>query len=659
MIATSNLKSAGCGCGGSATMTVSPCSCGGTGCASCLGQGIVRPRFFAGQLLTEDDLQLLTDYVAQKNRLHNRYLFGEGVVCGLEVTCHPCGDGQVIVHPGYALDCCGNDLTLSCAQTLDINAMIRDLRRDKLGGFDCVDPCPDPPRTEAESKEKKDSALETSDDKNNDKEQKPSPYKYCLYIRYCEQETEPVMPYSTGDDCGRLACEPTRLREGVKFELRCRPLHDAGHPLIARLCACLGDLNRLQRIIELVRLTKRNTNTLSFTLESDVAVFAEADIPVLTQKNAALTSILQKIPSATGAAPPATGVPPSVAPPSVAPPSVEATAEGKDDAAGRIGGPVLGEVAPDPSFAVREVAVLVNRFDALPTATQSDFLKKENFTTVLSEARLGIERVRALVVVETTNPFNEVRDWLIERLNNVAFPVDCTLRQRVFAMTLPRFTAPIGARGAQTQVAIYRPLVEAFLEYLRYCVCGAFNPVCAPCDDPAVLLACLEVADCDVLRICNMERSFVVSPAATRYWLPPLQLIGNLVERLCCDTFDSLLTAAPEGKRFDFGELLKREVLRMLEDSLCGGLELFERPASNITRTVQSASARVARAFESVSAESKPASLTVPAPKTTSAKTTRRVTRKQTPKPKPKQKAKPEPPPPAVEAAPPQEVKSE
>jgi hypothetical protein len=157
-----------------------------------------------------------------------------------------------------------------------------------------------------------------------------------------------------------------------------------------------------------------------------------------------------------------------------------------------------------------------------------------------------------------------------------------------------------------------------------------------------------------------MERSFVVSPAATRYWLPPLQLIGNLVERLCCDTFDSLLTAAPEGKRFDFGELLKREVLRMLEDSLCGGLELFERPASNITRTVQSASARVARAFESVSdAEPRPASLSVPAPKTTSAKTTRRVTRKQTPKPKPKQKAKPEPPPPAVEAAPPQEVKSE
>src|SRR5262245_31339941 len=138
MIANSSNKSAGCGCGG-ATVSVAPCGCGGAGCATCQGQGIIRPRFFAGQLLTEDDLHLLTDYVGHKNRLHNRYLFGAGVVCGLEVTCHPCGGGQVIVHPGYALDCCGNDLTLACDSTLDINTMIRDLRRDQLGGFDCVD----------------------------------------------------------------------------------------------------------------------------------------------------------------------------------------------------------------------------------------------------------------------------------------------------------------------------------------------------------------------------------------------------------------------------------------------------------------------------------------------------------------------------------------
>jgi hypothetical protein len=70
----------------------------------------VRPRFFAGQLLTEDDLEALSGYVTAKSRLHNRHLFGAGVVCGLQVTCDPCGGGTVRVAPGYALDCCGNDI---------------------------------------------------------------------------------------------------------------------------------------------------------------------------------------------------------------------------------------------------------------------------------------------------------------------------------------------------------------------------------------------------------------------------------------------------------------------------------------------------------------------------------------------------------------------
>jgi len=102
---------------------------------------MVRPRFFAGQLLTEDDLQSLEDYVLAKNRLHNRHLFGAGVVCGLEVLCDPCGDGHVAVQPGYALDCCGNDIALDCRISLDINALVRSLRRDQLGGHDCGDPC--------------------------------------------------------------------------------------------------------------------------------------------------------------------------------------------------------------------------------------------------------------------------------------------------------------------------------------------------------------------------------------------------------------------------------------------------------------------------------------------------------------------------------------
>ena len=116
-------KSGGCGCGGSAVAGATYAATGGCGCGceggceACGSDTYVRPRFFAGQLLTEEDLDLLTDYVTAKNRLHNASFFGEGVVCGLEVGCQPCGGGHVLVRPGYALDCCGNDIVVPCAGT--------------------------------------------------------------------------------------------------------------------------------------------------------------------------------------------------------------------------------------------------------------------------------------------------------------------------------------------------------------------------------------------------------------------------------------------------------------------------------------------------------------------------------------------------------------
>ena len=66
-------------------------SCGGLKC-------YCRPRFFPGQLLTDRELNGLEQYVVDKNRLHNRYLHGWGVACGLEVTCDNCDNGNVVVR---------------------------------------------------------------------------------------------------------------------------------------------------------------------------------------------------------------------------------------------------------------------------------------------------------------------------------------------------------------------------------------------------------------------------------------------------------------------------------------------------------------------------------------------------------------------------------
>ncbi len=101
-------------------------ACGGLEC-------LCRPRFFAGQLLTEEDLNRLDHYVVAKNRLHNRYLVGWGVACGLEVVCNACtGVDQVatgvLVKPGYALSPCGNDIVLCKTEPVDICALINACR---------------------------------------------------------------------------------------------------------------------------------------------------------------------------------------------------------------------------------------------------------------------------------------------------------------------------------------------------------------------------------------------------------------------------------------------------------------------------------------------------------------------------------------------------
>ncbi|MDT3671288.1 MAG: hypothetical protein ROZ37_13270 [Aromatoleum sp.] len=92
-------------------------ACGGLKC-------LCRPRFFPGQLLTDDDLNRLEQYVIDKNRLHNRYLHGWGVACGLEVGCDPCAPGHVIVRTGYAVSPCGDDIVVCADQSVDICALI-------------------------------------------------------------------------------------------------------------------------------------------------------------------------------------------------------------------------------------------------------------------------------------------------------------------------------------------------------------------------------------------------------------------------------------------------------------------------------------------------------------------------------------------------------
>ena len=86
-------------------------------------ESLVRPLFFPGQLLTDQDLMTFLEWARQKLR-RSRHRHGWGVVCGLEVTSHPDPkkEGHIIVQPGYALGPAGEDVVVPRSTVLDLAA---------------------------------------------------------------------------------------------------------------------------------------------------------------------------------------------------------------------------------------------------------------------------------------------------------------------------------------------------------------------------------------------------------------------------------------------------------------------------------------------------------------------------------------------------------
>ena len=78
-----------------------------------------RPHFFSGMLLTAEDLELEQQYHREKLKRHNRSLHGFGIVSGLKVTVK---SRQIIIEPGLALDCEGNELVIETPQPVLVPA---------------------------------------------------------------------------------------------------------------------------------------------------------------------------------------------------------------------------------------------------------------------------------------------------------------------------------------------------------------------------------------------------------------------------------------------------------------------------------------------------------------------------------------------------------
>lgn len=78
-----------------------------------------RNNFFYGKLMTVRDFELEQSYFIEKNKLLNRFLHGWGVICGLEVIPHECPK-KVVLKPGIALDCYGNEIVVPREIEIDL-----------------------------------------------------------------------------------------------------------------------------------------------------------------------------------------------------------------------------------------------------------------------------------------------------------------------------------------------------------------------------------------------------------------------------------------------------------------------------------------------------------------------------------------------------------
>ena len=587
---TSGASPCGCGgrgCGGGG------CGCEGCGCGGCSTCGprtpFARPRFFSGQLLTEDDLSGLLDYVTAKNRLHNRFLFGDGVVCGLEVLCHPCGEGRVVVRPGYALDCCGNDISVPCPQELDINDMVRDLIHQ---GYDCGDPCKEPIERAAGGASKESARRE-----------------YCLYVKYCEQPTELVAPYTTDDPCAAQQCQFSRVLEGYSFELRCRDGAERRLPhFLENLGRCLDPVTRTPVPAALMTTLKERSDVLNKAVAAAPQVGKpqwdpERDLRKVDdeiRRARALLNVVRPVPP-----PPP---PPLLPRGSMTPSSAQSS------------GPRQVPAAPieEVMLLIERMGSLVVRYDLALTWTtaiqsqladqyknaQTEELKKklneqiahwksyrpqldqgaaqikvlravcdQLSVRLLSDARLAalpeIAKTTVKQLVETCqywiNGQNRPQGWeqlygprflaggfalsdklydtyraaiAESRLRLMALTTnsktDCRLPKDVAVLTeVPQASVPFTEADVRLLQRALNGIVDGMIRYLRDCLCMAVLPKCTPCDDTGVLLACLTVEECEVVDICNLSRNLVLAPTAARYWGVP-DLIRAAWGPICC-----------------------------------------------------------------------------------------------------------------------------
>ena len=127
----------------------------------------------------------------------------------------------------------------------------------------------------------------------------------------------------------------------------------------------------------------------------------------------------------------------------------------------------------------------------------------------------------------------DFKAWLLRKIDECPPTGQCCLEAEINAIQIPT-----GEEITEETYRAVEKLVRAFIRYLLDCICSALLPPCPTCEDPAVKLACVQIDDCNVCQICNLERTFLLTEHNLRYWIPLLHGFGEALERLCCEFAD-------------------------------------------------------------------------------------------------------------------------
>jgi len=501
-------------------------------CPACRGlECLERPRFFAGQLLTEAELNSEQAYLLAKNRLHNKYLHGSGVVCGLEVVCHQC-DGFVRVKSGYAIDPCGNDVIV--CKDVDFNVI------------DAIQKCVD-----ARKRSTNDDCPPWRDTQDTCVADE---VHWCIALEYIENETRGVMPLQNtpakngGCGCGGSASS-TSSSSGCGCQTKSAPTP-------ARPAAC-----EATRVLEQYRLTvvpepascteARTLTEILGRLSGTIAdfpppgSFIAALLPAGLQSNKLLQTLVAAAPSASllsrvlaisdkieaffatrFTAPEKRTLIKNIASCLAAP--AKTTATGSTSGTGDWMYLNLGDInarfpagtIPDPPLTVD----LCCRFRRAVSDlyTQNPFnVRCEPFNCIPCQDK---QTTGTTTTTTTTTTSGQVPTTDVARSGTGTLPGGGTTT----------------TNNDNTQlIESFCCVARAFVDYIVDAVCSAIIPPCPP-DPPEdrLIIACVTIKDNRIVDICNHScRRYAGSFPALQYWtsaVPIVPLIQRLLRELCC-----------------------------------------------------------------------------------------------------------------------------